>query len=80
MLFAKPLYFNCTNIPMIRGRGPSFSVESRDYGLEKVKHSALGPSVSTPKLSLFSLQQPSLTERLAKVILGEMFLDLKKKQ
>lgn len=38
----------------------------------------LGASVSTPKLSLFPLQQLSLTARLAKVILGGMLLDLKK--
>ena len=37
-----------------------------------------GPSVSAPKPSLFPPQQLSLPEVLAKVILGEMLLDLKK--
>lgn len=41
--------------------------------------SVQGTPVSTPHLSLFALQQLSLVEMLAKVILREMLLDLKKK-
>ena len=43
----------------------------------EVKHPGLGASVSTPRFSLFPLQQLSLTASLVKVILEEMLLDLK---
>lgn len=46
--------------------------------MEKVKHRVPNLSVSTPKLPLFPLQQLSLPEMLAKVILGERLLDLQK--